>query len=126
MPPSMHPMHLGCTLAALVQSQPSLRHLLLQQFHLFALHPLLIFTGPLIRKYLLDNGHRVTVELRPDASLGDAIESDEQKRLAAAREAMGPADLDAVVAATKASVTLVHCNLADVHTAECPGCLGKL
>lgn len=59
--------------------------------------------GPLIRKYLLDNGHRVTVELRPDASLGDAIEADEQQRLAKAREAMGPADLEAVVASTKAS-----------------------
>lgn len=84
-----------------------------------------LFPGPLIRKYLLDNGHRVTVELRPDASLGDAIEADEQKRLAAAREAMGSADLDAVVAATKASVPRAHCNLGDVHTAECPGCLGN-
>jgi Zn-dependent M16 (insulinase) family peptidase len=57
--------------------------------------------GPLIRKYLLDNGHRVTVELRPDASLGDAIEADEQQRLAAAREGMAAADLEAVVASTK-------------------------
>ena len=37
--------------------------------------------GPLIRKYLLDNGHRVTVELRPDSSLGDKIEQTEQERL---------------------------------------------
>lgn len=76
-----------------------------------ACHPL---AGPLIRKYLLDNGHRVTVELRPDASLGDAIEADEQQRLAAAREAMGPADLEGVVASTKVSGQLWGC----VHQGE--------
>ena len=37
--------------------------------------------GPLIRKFLLDNGHRVTVELRPDSGLGDKIEETEQQRL---------------------------------------------
>ena len=37
--------------------------------------------GPLIRKYLLDNGHRVTVELRPDATLGEKIDAKESERL---------------------------------------------
>lgn len=57
--------------------------------------------GPLIRKYLLDNGHRVTVELRPDPALGDQIEAAEAAKLAAARGGMGEADLQQVVEATK-------------------------
>lgn len=60
-----------------------------------------VFAGPLIRKYLLDNGHRVTVELRPDPALGDAIEAAEQERLAAVRAGMSEEELEAVVEATK-------------------------
>jgi hypothetical protein len=58
--------------------------------------------APLIRKFLLDNPHRVTVELRPDAALGEAIEAEEAARLAAAAAGMGDADRAAVVAATEA------------------------
>jgi len=56
--------------------------------------------GPLINRYLLDNPHRVTVTLLPDAGLGGRIEAEEAGRLAAARAAMGPAQVDAVVAST--------------------------
>ncbi|EFN52070.1 hypothetical protein CHLNCDRAFT_139318 [Chlorella variabilis] len=57
--------------------------------------------GPLIRKYLLDNGHRVTVELRPDSQLGDSIAQTEQQRLQATRDGMGKGDLEKVVASTQ-------------------------
>ncbi|PSC73335.1 presequence protease chloroplastic mitochondrial-like [Micractinium conductrix] len=57
--------------------------------------------GPLIRKFLLDNTHRVTVELRPDAKLSDEIESAEAAALQAAQGVMGEGDLQQVVAATQ-------------------------
>ena len=60
--------------------------------------------GPLIRKFLLANGHRVTVELRPDPALGDAIEATEQQRLQGVRGVMGDSDLEAVVASTQVGV----------------------
>ena len=37
--------------------------------------------GPLIRRFLLQNTHKVTVELLPDAKLGAQIEQDEKARL---------------------------------------------
>ena len=37
--------------------------------------------GPLIRRYLLQNTHKVTVELLPDAKLGAEVEQDEKARL---------------------------------------------
>ena len=37
--------------------------------------------GPLIRRYLLQNTHKVTVELLPDAKLGAQVEQDEKARL---------------------------------------------
>ena len=37
--------------------------------------------GPLIRRYLLQNTHKVTVELLPDAKLGAKVEQDEKARL---------------------------------------------
>lgn len=43
----------------------------------------------------------MTVELRPDAGLGDAIEAAERQRLEAARAAMSDAELEQVVEATK-------------------------
>lgn len=57
--------------------------------------------GPLIRQYLLENKHRITVELRPDATLGEEIESEEMKRLEKERAKMVEADLEAVVASTR-------------------------
>lgn len=57
--------------------------------------------GPLIRRYLLDNQHRVTVELRPDASLSEQIEKTEQGKLQAVRSGMGEGDLEGVVKATQ-------------------------
>ena len=57
--------------------------------------------GPLIRKYLLDNNHRITVELRPDPALGAEIESEEMKRLDAHRAALVESDLQAIVSETK-------------------------
>lgn len=57
--------------------------------------------GPLIRRYLLDNSHRVTVELRPDNALGQQIEKEEEERLKKVRESMSPSDLEAVVTSTQ-------------------------
>lgn len=37
--------------------------------------------GPLIRRYLLDNGHRVTVEMLPDTELAAKQEEEERQRL---------------------------------------------
>ena len=37
--------------------------------------------GPLIQRFLLDNNHKVTVELLPDTKLGAIVEADEKKRL---------------------------------------------
>ncbi len=39
--------------------------------------------GPLLRKYLLNNTHRVTVELLPDAQLGSEQERAEKEQLKA-------------------------------------------
>lgn len=57
--------------------------------------------GPLIRRFLLDNGHRVTVKLLPDASLGAEIEAAEKARIDAARAAMSAKEIEAVAAETK-------------------------
>lgn len=57
--------------------------------------------GPLIRRFLLDNAHRVTVELRPDAALSDRIEREETERLASARAKMTAADLENIVKSTE-------------------------
>jgi Zn-dependent M16 (insulinase) family peptidase len=50
----------------------------------------------LIKQYYLDNQHRVTVILEPDPELGKRREAAEQARLAAARAAMTPDDLQKV------------------------------
>lgn len=55
----------------------------------------------LIRQHLLDNPHRVTVYLEPDATLQKRWEAQEQVRLAEARAAMRPEDLAEVVATTR-------------------------
>ena len=56
----------------------------------------------LIQRHLLDNAHRTTVVLRPDADLAARQEREEEARLAAVRAEMGPAELDGLVAATAA------------------------
>jgi len=56
--------------------------------------------GPLIHKYLLDNKHRVTVALLPDSELGARTEAEERAALDAKMAAMGPSDVQAVIAST--------------------------
>lgn len=51
----------------------------------------------LIRTYLLDNSHRVTVVLKPDAGLGEKRAAEEQDRLEKVRAKMNDADLSAVM-----------------------------
>ena len=51
----------------------------------------------LVRKYLLENPHRVTVVLRPDAELGQRQEAEESARLAQRRAAMSQPELQAVL-----------------------------
>lgn len=55
----------------------------------------------LIQRHLLDNAHRTTVVLLPDAELGARLEEEETARLAAARAPMDDADLAELVAATQ-------------------------
>lgn len=44
--------------------------------------------GPLIRKYLLENKHRVTLTMLPDSTLAAQVEEQEKARLVAARGGM--------------------------------------
>jgi len=55
----------------------------------------------LLQRHLLDNAHRTTVILQPDAELGTRLEEEETARLAAARANMSHADLEALVAKTQ-------------------------
>ncbi|TLN00425.1 peptidase M16, partial [bacterium] len=55
----------------------------------------------LIETYLLRNSHRGTVTLLPDANLAQQREAAETARLKAAREAMSPAQLQAIVENTR-------------------------
>ena len=57
---------------------------------------------PLLRRFLLDNRHRVAVVLKPDSGLGAEQEAAEQARVVAAARALGPAGLRAVAAETEA------------------------
>ena len=54
----------------------------------------------LIQRHLLDNAHRTTVVLQPDAELGTRLEEEETTRLAEARERMSHADLEELVSST--------------------------
>ncbi|MHB0922432.1 MAG: insulinase family protein [Bellilinea sp.] len=54
----------------------------------------------LIRKYLLDNPHRVTLLLLPDAELGTRRAEAEQKRLEQARAKMSPVELSEIIETT--------------------------
>lgn len=56
--------------------------------------------GPLIKKYLLSNNHRVTVNLLPDSALGAKVEGAEKGRLAALRASMDAPAVDSVVSHT--------------------------
>jgi len=51
----------------------------------------------LIRAYLLDNPHRATVILEPDAELNQRLEQEERERLDQARAAMDDAQVQAVI-----------------------------
>ncbi len=57
--------------------------------------------GPLIRQFLLENTHRVSVEMLPDKGLAAQREAVEKERLAAARAALGPHELQAVIEETR-------------------------
>ena len=59
------------------------------------------FFEELIQQHLLDNPHRVTLILSPDAKLGKQEEQREKDRLTKAREAMNDTDVQAVIANTK-------------------------
>ena len=56
----------------------------------------------LIQRHLLDNGHRTTVVLEPDAGLAARQVQEEEQRLATARTQMNRDDLDGLVEATAA------------------------
>ena len=57
---------------------------------------------PLLKKFLLDNRHRVSVVLKPDSALGAEQEAAEQARVDAAAKELGPEGLKAVAAETEA------------------------
>ncbi len=57
--------------------------------------------GPLLRNFLLENKHRVSVEMLPDTGLAAQKEAVERERLATVRAAMGPQDVEAVIKETK-------------------------
>jgi len=60
-----------------------------------------VFEG-LLTKLLLDNGHRMAVELAPDKTLGDKLAAAEEAELASAKAAMSEEQLAGVIAATAA------------------------
>ncbi len=53
--------------------------------------------GPLIRKFLLSNLHRVTLVSLPDSQLGKAGEEREKSELAAVRAALPPAEVGPLI-----------------------------
>ncbi|GJP38783.1 hypothetical protein CLOM_g23195 [Closterium sp. NIES-68] len=57
--------------------------------------------SPLIRSYLLDNQHRVTVEMQPDPTKADADEEAERAVLEAFRQKLADSDLEKLVEATR-------------------------
>lgn len=57
---------------------------------------------PLIRRFLIDNPHKVTVELRPDSGVGPAAEAAERSALSAEKARRSEAQLEELVAATEA------------------------
>lgn len=57
--------------------------------------------GPLLRKFFLNNNHRVTVELLPDSKLGSEKEQAEKERLKAYQAKLSSDDVEATIAKTK-------------------------
>lgn len=57
--------------------------------------------GPLIRKHLLHNNHRVAVEVLPDTQLAKEQEAAEQAKLTARRSSMTDADVAAAIEETQ-------------------------
>ena len=55
----------------------------------------------LMRTYLIDNSHRVTVVMHPDTSVNRELEAEERNRISRARAAMNEDDLHAIVANTQ-------------------------
>ena len=55
----------------------------------------------MIAALLLENPHRTTIILRPDAEIGARRQAEEDARLAQIKAAMTPADIDAAIAQTK-------------------------
>lgn len=53
--------------------------------------------GPLIRRFLLDNQHRVTLTLLPDSSLGSKVEAEEKERLTQFQKKLTKEDVDSIV-----------------------------
>ena len=51
----------------------------------------------LIRQYLLDNPHRVTLTVQPDTTLADAMSAAERARLDSIRQAMSEGEVQAVI-----------------------------
>jgi presequence protease len=60
------------------------------------------YLSDLIRRYLLDNNHRLTLILEPDPSLQQELETAEQEKLATIKAGMDQAQLEAVIANTQA------------------------
>jgi Zn-dependent M16 (insulinase) family peptidase len=56
---------------------------------------------PLIRKYLLDNTHRVSVVMQPDTDLAAQQEAEEKAKLEAVRAVWSPQDIDAIIEKTR-------------------------
>ena len=57
--------------------------------------------GPLLRKFLLNNSHRVTVELLPDSKLGAEQEQSEKAKLKTYQESLSPDAIEATIHKTK-------------------------
>jgi Zn-dependent M16 (insulinase) family peptidase len=53
--------------------------------------------GDLLRTLLLENSHRVTLVMQPDADYNARLDADEQERLRAARAAMGDDEVERVI-----------------------------
>ena len=54
------------------------------------------YFAKLLKTLLVDNTHRVTIEMTPDEGMEDAQKQEEASRLAALRDEMSPDQLDAV------------------------------
>ena len=59
-----------------------------------------VFT-PLIKKMLIDNTHKVTIELNPDKELGKVQDEEEKAKVAAYRAGLSPEEIEKVVADTE-------------------------